>query len=358
MSKALLLAAAAAACSSDSRRANLVQQTPLSIDATDAIPGQVAPGAAVTLSWKTSGAEHATLGEGDAAAVDVAVTGSQVVHPSATTRYTLTAYNRPGATPATLTTAISVRVVLPPSVGSFVANPSAIIQGDASTLSWTGDAVSYRVSDGTTSFMLGPRRSLLVRPAATTTYRLQASGPAGDLPDPPKTTVTVTPHPGSSLAYTDPATGAVRLVADACPPPCTSLTLRLLAAAPVQLRGAALDLPLDVTKVTFDRAGFGPGSAFAAAASGAALGAGPLQDALVVGIALKGTGFAPAADVALAAGDELAHFTLALNPAGGRGIVFDGFVLAAGAPSSYKAILQSASGKAANAIAVGRLEAQ
>ena len=333
---------------------------PLAIDSTDASPGQVAPGGEVKLSWATTSAARATLTDpATGAAIDVPVSGSQLVHPASTAAYKLTAYNKPGRTPATLTATITARVVRPPSVTSFTAAPTPITQGDSSTLSWTGDATAYTISDGTNSFALGPRRSLVVRPSATTTYRLHASGPGGDLPDPPPAaTVEVIPHPGTALGYTPPSGGALQLVAEPCGAPCTSLTLVVRATAPLQLRAAALDLPLDASKVAFDPATLAVGPALAGAAAKGALGSGPLEGALVIGVALKGSGSAPAADVGLAAGDELLRFSLALKPAGGRGVVFDGSALAAGAGSSYKASIQRAAGRAANAIAVGRLEAQ
>jgi hypothetical protein len=281
-----------------------------------------------------------------------------VVHPTATTSYTVTAFNRPGLTPGSITATIIARVYSPPSVSGFTSSPSSIVQGQASTLSWSGNAVSYSVRDGTanTSFEVGPRRSLVVHPAATTTYTLNARGPVGTLPlqDPPSTTVTVTPHAGTSLAYTPPLGGVLQLVADVC----NSGSCRLLITAngPVQLRGAALNLPLDTTKVSFDPSTFS--TPIPGAVAVARLGTGVLQNALVLGVALKGTGTAPAADLTLNDGQELARFTLLLTPAGGAGVVFDGATLAAQPASGFKAVVQNAAGRAPNAIAVGRLEAQ
>lgn len=336
---------------------NVRPAVPLAINATDATPGQVAPGGAVTLSWSTTSAGRVALTDGATGAVaDVAESGTQVVHPAATTVYTLTAYNKQGRTPASLTARITARVAAPPTVGAFTATPASISQGDSSVLSWTGNATAYSISDGATTVALGPRRSLVVRPASTTTYTLHAAGPGGDLASSPTATVTVDPHPGSSLSYTAPSAGALQLVADPCPAPCTSLTLHIRATAALQLRGAALDLPLDATKVSFDPGSFT--SSLSGAVARAAMGAGPLQGALVLGIALTGSGSAPAPDVTLAAGDDLARFSLTLLPAGGRGPVFDGNALAAASGVAYKASVQRASGRSANAIAVGKLEAQ
>jgi hypothetical protein len=336
---------------------NVRGAVPLAIDATDASPGQVGPGGAITLSWTTTSAARTTLTDGATGAItEVPASGSQVVHPATTNVYTLTAYSKPGRTPASVSAPITARVATPPSVGAFTAIPSSITQGESSTLSWTGTATTYAVSDGATSFPLGPRRSLVVRPAASTTYTLHASGPGGDLPAAPTVTVTVDPHPGTTLSYTPPAAGALQLVADACANPCTSVTLHIRATAPVQLRGAAVDLPLDATKVSFDPATLTV--SLAGAVARATMGTGSLQDVLVLGIARPGSGSAPAQDVSLATGEDLAQFTLTLLPAGGRGPVFDGFALAAGSGTAYKASIQRASGRVANAIAIGRLEAQ
>jgi len=336
----------------------IVRTTPLTIAGTDAVPGQTLSGAAVTLSWSTTGADHATIGGGELAQpVNVDPAGSLVVHPAATTSYTLTAFNKPGRTPASVAAPITARVFSPPSVNGFSANPGSILQGGSSTLRWQGNAVSYSVSDGTTTFHLGPRLSLVVRPAATTTYTLSAQGVEGLLANPMTAMVTITPHAGSTLAYTGPASAPLQLVpAAVCNSPCTSLALKIVATSAVQLRGAALDLPLDTTKVGFDPSSFS--TPISGAVPKAGLGSGALEDTLVLGVALKGTGTAPASDVTLNAGDELARFTLTLLPAGGAGVVFDGAALASQPASAFKAVVQSAAGRAANAIAVGRLEAQ
>src|SRR6266850_387922 len=257
------------------------------------------------------------------------------------------------------------------SVGGFIATPPEILQGESSTLSWTGHATRYSITDGTTGAMLelGPRRVVVVRPSVSKTYTLTAVGPGGALANPPKTLVTVRQNPATGLKYDPPAIAApLRLVAicqtPGCTcdsPPCTSVTFKILATTAVQLRGAALNLPLDPTKVSFADGSFGLGSripAAGAAVSKATLGSGALQDVLVLGIALKGSSTAPAQDVPLNAGDELAHFTLALLSGSGAGRAFDGASPAATAGSPFKASIQSASGRATNSIAVGTLKAE
>jgi len=340
-----------------SSRDIVVSLRPLAINAADATPGQVSSGGAVTLFWTTESAGRATLAEGATGQpADVPADGSVVVHPTSTTVYTLTAYSKPGAPPASLTAKMTARVVSPPSVSGFTASPNPVTQGQPTTLSWSGNASSYSVTDGTTTFNVGPRRSLVVRPQADTTYTLNAEGPGGVLPSPPHIVVSVNSRPTTtSLVYTGPGAGPLQLVFHDCNSPCTAVTLKIVATSAVQVRGIALDLPLDTTKVSFDVASFVLGPALSGAVSKAALGSGALQDTLALGIALKGTGTAPAQDVTVSAGAELARFTLALLSAGGPGTVFNGATPAA---SPYKAMIQSASGRAANAIAVGKLDAQ
>jgi hypothetical protein len=322
----------------------------LAIDVADAIPGQVTPGTDVNLTWSTTSAQRATLTDGATGrASDVPVSGSTVVHPSATTIYTLTAYNKDGRQPASVTAKIAARVGVPPSVNNFAVDKPSIVQGDSATLSWQGNAVSYSVSDGTTTFNVGPRRSLVVRPAGTSTYTLKAVGPGGTSTAGP-VTVTVTSNPATALVYTAPAAAPLQLVADTCSAnPCTDLTLHLRAGSAVQLRGLALNIPLDTTKVSLT--GF---VTSLSPASKGTIGSGLLQGTLVIGVALEGTGAAPAQDVTLNPGDEVGNFTLRLLPAGGVGNVFNG----ASPPVGYKALIQSAAGRTAGAVAVGKLDAQ
>jgi len=364
--KRILIALLVAACSTSSPPPPVNEN--FAITAADAIPGQVAAGDPVTLSWSTAEAERATLAGAGGQPADVPVNGSLVVRPTATTVYTLTVYNKPGLAPASLTARMFARVRGLTSVGGFIATPPEILQGESSTLSWNGNATRYSITDGTTGAMLelGPRRVVVVRPSVSTTYTLTAVGPGGALANPPKTLVTVRQNPATGLKYDPPAIAApLRLVAicqtPGCTcdsPPCTSVTFKILATTAVQLRGAALNLPLDLTKVSFADSSFGLGSPLAGAVCKATLGSGALQDVLVLGIALKGSSTAPAQDVPLNAGDELAHFTLALLSGSGAGRAFDGASPAATAGSPFKASIQSASGRATNSIAVGTLKAE
>lgn len=323
---------------------------PVTISRFSAVPAQGAPGTVVTLSWTVSAAVSATLSDGSGAApIDALAVSSLMVHPTATTVYTLTAQAKAGHTPASATAKAVARVAPATKISSFTATPSAILQGDAVTLSWSGNASSWSVTDGTTTTQLGPLRSLVVRPASTTTYTLHASGPGGS--DSKTAPVTVTAQAGQTLAYTEPAPDSRPLKLTAAGGPgCsgTSCTLLLVAQAATSLRGVALDLPIDATKVSLSASSTSLGAP--TPAFKAALGSGPLLGTLVVGAALEGSGTAPAADQSFLAGAEVARFTLTLVPAGGRGPVFDG------AAMGIASWLQS-SARSANVIAVGKLNA-
>ncbi|MGZ5442804.1 MAG: hypothetical protein ACXW5U_30625 [Thermoanaerobaculia bacterium] len=68
------------------------------IDSFEASQTTIRAGESVTLTWTTSGATHARLEPGVG---DVALTGSVVVHPDASTEYTLIVWNESGDTTAT-----------------------------------------------------------------------------------------------------------------------------------------------------------------------------------------------------------------------------------------------------------------
>jgi hypothetical protein len=294
----------------------------------------------VTLSWTLAGAVSATLSDGSGAPpVDVLALTSLKVHPSATTVYTITANAKANHTPASATAKAVARVTPATAISSLTATPQSITQGDAVTLAWDGNATSWAV--GTTQ--LGPLKSLVVRPAVNTTYTLHANGPGGS--DSRTVDVTVAPHAASTLTYAEPAASALplKLTAISCNG-VTACVLAVVAAQDTTLRGVAFDLPVDSTKFTVTASS----TSLTTTAFKVAVGTGPLQDTLVLGAALPGTGTAAAADVSFSANAEVARFTLTLQAAGGRGTVFDG----AGARSW----LQSAA-RTSGVIAIGSLTA-
>jgi hypothetical protein len=266
-----------------------------------------------------------------------------------TTLYTLTAYAKVGRTPASHSATTAARVVKASEVTSFTATPGDIDQGQAVTLSWSGDALSWAIKADTDAepITMGPRRTVVVQPAQTTTYTLLATGPAGTTSG-GSVTVKVAPTAPTSLSASAPDTPApLRLEAS-----CTAETckLSLIATASVSLRGVALNLPIDASKVSVGPVTLDP-AAFPAPSTGAVkLGFGPLQNVLVLGAAIQGSGAAAAQDAQLASGAHLLDFDLTLQPSGGVGKVFDG--------AAAQSWLQGALGRTSNAIAVGKLSAQ
>ena len=322
-------------------------------------PSQAPAGTPRTIAWKIHNGIRIALDGALSGRIGVAEEGQYVDAPTETTTYTIYATSSVGFVPGQVSAQAMARVVEPAAITSFTATPAALLQGEAATLRWDGTALGWSIAatNGATTngsasngsaINLGIGRSLLVRPAATTTYSLTGVGPGGAA-GPQLVTVTVTPRVATTLAYTPPLPGGetLRLRADDCPAPCAALTLRLVAAAAVGLRGVSINLPLDSLKLSLDAASFQTGLD----AGKAVLGTGPLRDRLVLGAALKGGGAAPAADRALAAGDELLHFAVALQPQGGQGVVFDG-------AAAFAAFIQSASGRTPGGIAVGKLEAK
>ncbi|MGO8757576.1 MAG: putative Ig domain-containing protein [Terracidiphilus sp.] len=171
-------------------------QVPLpTIASFGASPASIVAGASTTVSWATSGATAITVTPGSFSST--AASGSVTLSPTATTTYTLTATNTTGTTAATVT--ITVTQPSLPSIGSFAANPTSIVLGGSSTLSWTtSGATSLSISPGniTPSSASG---STSVSPETTTTYVLTATNAAGQVTATAKVTVTST---GGALTIT------------------------------------------------------------------------------------------------------------------------------------------------------------
>jgi hypothetical protein len=335
---------------------NAQRASPASIVQFSLVPSQAPAGTQRVLSWKISHGSGVTL-QGGGLGTKTITTETQISDaPLATATYTLSATSLTGVYPASVTARAVARVVPAASISFFTATTptTPLLQGDAATLTWDGTALGWAVTASGITTNLGVKKSLVVRPSTTTTYSLTGTGPGGAA-GPQQLTVTVTPRAGTTLTYTPPVvtTEKLKLVATcSTTPPCTAMTLQLVAAVPVALRGVVIDLPLDLTKISLDPATFAaPFVTDANPAAKAVLGTGPLKNTLVLGAALKGSGTAPAADRSLAAAAEVLHFSVALQQSGGQGIVFDG-------ATAFVSFIQSASGRTPGGIAVGRLEAK
>ena len=162
------------------------------INSFDASPLSISPGGSSTLNWNVTGATSVAIDQGVG---NVALTGSRMVTPSATTIYTLTATNAGGT--ITATTQVIVEAVAPPPpptptppppptptpadlpiISYFSAVPPAIIAGDTSTLSWSvSNAVSVTIDQGVGN--VGLVGTAPVSPASTINYTLTATNAAG-----------------------------------------------------------------------------------------------------------------------------------------------------------------------------------
>jgi len=154
------------------------------INSFNASPASISAGESATLSWTISGAATASIDQGIGS---VALTGSRVVSPTATTVYTLTASGSGGSVTATTQVVVTGVTPIPapvptgyPVINSFVANPPIISLGYSSTLSWNvTNATSVSINQG-----VGPvssSGSTLVSPPTTLTYMLTATNANGSI---------------------------------------------------------------------------------------------------------------------------------------------------------------------------------
>jgi hypothetical protein len=139
----------------------------------EATPGVITTWQSTTLVWNVSGTNSVTIDQGLGA---VPAAGSQIVYPTSTTVYTLTATNIGGST----TRSVVVTVNPAPIVINLEVNPAVIISGDSAALMWSvSGANSVSIDQGIGTVAL--TGNTLVSPTSTTTYTLIASGPAGTL---------------------------------------------------------------------------------------------------------------------------------------------------------------------------------
>jgi formylglycine-generating enzyme required for sulfatase activity/pimeloyl-ACP methyl ester carboxylesterase len=116
-------------------------------------------------------------------------------------------------------------VATPPTISSFVANPSAISPGQSATLSWTSTGgTSASIDNGVGA--VAPSGSLMVSPSVTTTYTLTVGGAGGTRTA--STTVTVacavSLYPLSATFGHSGGTGTIRVSATSPTCPWTAAT--------------------------------------------------------------------------------------------------------------------------------------
>jgi hypothetical protein len=138
-------------------------------------PSNITAGEAATLRWEATGASQVNIsGLGTFGAM-----GSQVVTPTSTTTYVLTARGESGETACTATVTLTGNGV--PRVLSFGANPTQISAGGSSQLCYTVEnATEISISPAVPGFDASRNSACLqVSPTATTTYVLTARNGTG-----------------------------------------------------------------------------------------------------------------------------------------------------------------------------------
>ena len=137
-------------------------------------PSTVGQGEETTLSWSIENANSANIDNG-VGNVN-AGSGSETVSPEVTTTYKLTAIG-----PNTKTATVTVTVVKgsKPVIESYSANPTTIVRGSASTLSWKVDGAKTVTIDNGVGSVNKNGGITNVKPKDTTTYTLSATNAAG-----------------------------------------------------------------------------------------------------------------------------------------------------------------------------------
>jgi hypothetical protein len=146
----------------------------------NAQPSSIVPGASAVLNWTTTNATSVSI----AGVGTFGATGSATVTPTSTVTYTATATGPGGTTASSTTVTVSQNVA--PTI-SFNAQPSTIVNGASSVLSWTTtNATSVSIA-GLGNFPANGSTS--VTPSTTTTYTATAQGAGGTAQAPATVTV-------------------------------------------------------------------------------------------------------------------------------------------------------------------------
>ena len=156
---------------------------------------EVGSGSSVDLSWSSDGTSCSASGDWTGSK---GTSGSETVGPlTSDATYTLTCSNNDGST----SRSVSVDVVGTPTL-SFSANPTSVVAGGNSVLSWsTTDASSCSAQDGW-SGTKGASGSETVGPLnADTMFTLTCSGAGGSVSD--SVTVTTDGDPGDPAEFVD-----------------------------------------------------------------------------------------------------------------------------------------------------------
>lgn len=135
-------------------------------------------GGSVTISWSCNGNTQAVTGSTNFAPAvgSTELTGSRLVAPNNTTTYSISIVNGNGSKTATVS--VTVTVTDPVPTVTLSANPTSIVSGGSTTLSWhstnatSASGINFTpgsVADGT----------ITVSPTVTTTYTITVTGSGG-----------------------------------------------------------------------------------------------------------------------------------------------------------------------------------
>ncbi len=171
-----------------------------------ATPEAIALGDSSVLSWSVSGAAEITVDNGIGPVAPVA---TQVVKPSSTTTYTLTARNSAGTTTATCTVTVKEGTLAPPSDLRYSLNPAVYVIGAAiapnTPSSRGGPAASYSVASLPAGLTLNTGTGVISgTPTAATdraVYAVTATNAAGSTTVDLTITVGTALEPPSNLTY-------------------------------------------------------------------------------------------------------------------------------------------------------------
>ena len=157
-------------------------------------PSTIAPGGSAELSWDTDDAEGVII---DPDLGPQPAKGMTVVQPGQTTTYRLTAFGN-GQEAAAMTT-VTVAAPETPVILGFTAQPSAILEGGSTTLTWSTQNADGVEIDRGVGASLPPSGSIGVTPGQTETYTLTAR--RGQQTARATVTVTVSPAPPSIATF-------------------------------------------------------------------------------------------------------------------------------------------------------------